>query len=354
MTELDRRTLFKAAAAAGVAVPGAALLGAGPAAAAPRVTQVLARDLEVPWGLAFLPGGDALVGERMSGDVHRVLRTGGRRRVGRVGGVRANAGEGGLLGLACSPTFHRDRWVYAFLSAASDNRIVRMRYVDGALRHREPVLAGIPTRNYHNGGRLRFGPDGLLYASTGDAGDPQRAASTGSLAGKVLRMTPGGGVPSGNPFGNHVWSFNHRNVEGLAFDGRGRLWATELGEKTYDELNRILPGRDYGWSYSEGPDGPGGAKDPFVTWTPTSSCSPSGIAVVRGQAWIGALAGRALMRVDLAGDGRRSKHRFLHDRFGRIRTVERAPDGSLWITTSNRDGRGDPARHDDKVIRVRV
>jgi glucose/arabinose dehydrogenase len=356
MVELDRRTLFRA----GATGAGGLLVTAGsglvvPASAAPARGRTLARNLVVPWGIAFLPSGDALVGERISARIHRVDRRGGRRRVGRVPGVRDGAGEGGLLGLALHPRFRRNRWVYAYISTSRDNRIVRFRYAGGELGRPEVVLAGIPTAGHHNGGRLAFGPDGMLYASTGDAGQPGLAQDRDSRAGKILRITPRGEVPDGNPFGNHTWSYGHRNVEGIAFDGRGRLWATEFGEQTTDELNLIRKGHNYGWPRVEGGDGRGGRfHDPFVTWRPTSSCSPSGVAIANGRAWVGALRGEALMEVVLNGPDRRRKRRhFAHD-FGRIRTVQEAPDGSLWITTSNRDGRGDPGRNDDRVIRIRL
>ncbi len=351
MSTFDRRTLLRASAAT---AGGVALTSIPTAAEArPRVGRTLARGLEIPWGLAFLPNGNALVSERSTGVIYRVSRKGGRTRIGRVPNVRPNAGEGGLLGLALHPRFRRNRWVYAYLSAASDNRIVRMKYVNGRLGPQQVVLAGIPTASYHNGGRLAFGPDGLLYASTGDAGDGRLSQDTRSLAGKILRMTSNGDVPAGNPFGNHTWSFGHRNVQGIDFDGRGRLWATELGQHTRDELNKIVKGHNYGWPGVEGGDGPGGVHDPFVTWQPTSSCSPSGLAVTGGRAYVGALAGRCLYVVRLNGPNKRKINRWFSGDFGRIRTVQQSPDGSLWITTSNRDGRGSPGARDDRVVRIR-
>jgi glucose/arabinose dehydrogenase len=323
---------------------------------------VLARDLRVPWGLAFLPNGDALVGERVSGQVFRVDRRGGRRRVGRLRAVDTDAGEGGLLGIAVAPTFADDRWVYFYLTTADDNRIVRRRYVGGRLGRADVVLSGIPRGGRtHNGGRLAFGPRGHLFASTGDTNADRPGQRSGSvaqdwdsLAGKILRLNPDGSVPDGNPRGNYAWTRGHRNVEGITWDGRGRMWATELGETRRDELNRIRKGRNYGWPRFEGGDGDGPVRDPFVTWSPTSSCSPSGVAVVGGRAWVGALAGHCLYSVRLRGDNAGRIVRHLHDRFGRIRTVEKAPDGALWIMTSNRDGRGDPTRQDDRIIRIRV
>lgn len=351
---MDRRTLLKAGfvtTAAGLLVPTGALTDS--AEAAPRVGRVLARNMVVPWGIAFLPNGDALVGERNSGKIWRVRKTGGRRLVGRVGVYRGGGGEGGLLGLALSPTFRRDRWVYAYLTTSRDNRIVRMRYRDGRLGPRRLVLRGIPSSTSHHGGRLLF-HGGLLYASTGDAGDRWLAQNKSSLAGKILRMTPDGRVPRGNPFGNYTWSWGHRNVEGIAFDGRGNLWASEFGEDRWDELNRIVRGGNYGWPGSEGGDGPGGRRDPLARWRP-ANCSPSGVAVAGQWAYLGGLRGQSLWAVKIAGANRGVRRRFLHERFGRIRTVQRAPDGSLWITTSNRDGRSDsPHALDDRVIRIRV
>ncbi len=231
---MDRRTLLKAGlatTAGGLLIPATDGLVES-AEAAPRVTKAVARNLSTPWGIAFLPNGDALVGERDSGKVHHVRKTGGRHLVGRlnVRSEKANWGEGGLLGLALSPSFRNDRWVYAYISTGSDNRIVRLRYRDGALGRPHVILGGIPTNTHHNGGRLVF-HGGLLYASTGDAENGERAQNRRSLGGKILRMTPDGRVPQGNPFGNYTWSYGHRNVEGIAFDHKGNLWASEFGDQ---------------------------------------------------------------------------------------------------------------------------
>lgn len=357
MDGIGRRALLKA----GLATTGGLALGVGlgaagatPAVAAARVDRTLARGLAVPWGMAFLPNRNALVGERDSGDLHVVRRSGGRRRVGHLSvfSQLTSAGESGLLGLALHPDFRSNRWVYAYLSTRSDNRVVRFRYENGAIGRRHLVLGGIPMNVHHNGGGLAFGPDGLLYVSTGDGEDSARAQRRGSLGGKILRITPTGEVPVGNPFGNRVWSMGHRNVEGIAFDAHGNLWASEFGEKEADELNRIVRGANYGWPRVEGSDGPGGFRNPFVEWSPTSTCSPAGIAVANGRAWLGALRGQCVFSVRLRGPHAGRIRRHFADRFGRVRQVMRAPDGSLWITTSNRDGRGSPGPHDDRVIRV--
>lgn len=346
---LDRRTLLTTAAgtaAAATAATTGALLGAAPASGAIRRGRVLARALDIPWGLAFLPSGDALVTERETARVHRVNRRGGRVLVARIAGVdlSSSAGEGGLLGVAVSPTFATDRRVFFYLTSGSDNRVISMRYVDGGLRDRETLLSGIPRATTHNGGRLAFGPGGALFASTGDSQDADQAQDTDSLGGKILRMNPDGSPRRGNPFGNYVWSYGHRNVQGLAWDGNGRFWATEFGSTRTDELNRIRAGRNYGWPAVEGRDGPGGYTDPFATWSPTSTCSPSGLAIIRGRAWIGALAGESIYSVVLAGSAAGRIRRHFRGEFGRVRTVVAAPDGSLWITTANGGN--------DKVIRL--
>ena len=355
---MERRTLLKAGlatSAGGLLVPAADGLTESAEAGPLRVAKVLTRNLSTPWGIAFLPNGDALVGERDSGRIFRVRKGGGRRVVGRVPvtSQKANWGEGGLLGLALSPTFRRDGWLYAYISTGSDNRIIRMRFRNNSLGPRRLVLAGIPTSTHHNGGRLAF-HRGLLYASTGDAENPGLAQNRGSLAGKILRLTPDGRVPQGNPFGNYTWSYGHRNVEGITFDGRGRLWASEFGERRRDELNRIVRGGNYGWPNVEGGDGRGGYRDPIAQWR-TEACSPSGVAVLGGRAFLGGLRGRCIWAVRLDGPNRGRKVRFFHEKFGRIRTVQAAPDGTLWMTTSNHDGRpSTPHPNDDRVIRLRV
>jgi glucose/arabinose dehydrogenase len=315
--------------------------------------SVVATRLNVPWGLAFLPNGDALVSERATGRIKRIPRSGGTpRTVMRIPGVATDFGEGGLLGIAVSPNYSSDRYVYAYYTSSRDNRVVRFR-LGGRVR---TVVTGINRAGNHNGGRIVFGPDGNLYIGTGDAGDRQSSQSRSSLNGKILRVTSTGGVPRGNPFGNRVWSMGHRNVQGLAFDGARRLWATEFGESRRDEVNLIRKGRNYGWPSVEGQgDTQGGRyRNPALTW-PVPDASPSGAAIVGSTLYVGALRGERLWQIPLSGTDAGAPTAAFQGRFGRIRTVVRAPDGrSLWITTSNRDGYGTPRSGDDRILRVPI
>jgi glucose/arabinose dehydrogenase len=331
----------------GPAPGGEATTGQG---SAPSSVRVLARDLQVPWGVAFLPGGDALVSERTTGRILRVPAAGGRaREVMRLDGVDTGAGEGGLLGLAVSPDYASDRLVYAYFTSADDNRVVRFR-LGGSV---EPVLTGLERAPIHDGGRIAFGPDGMLYVGTGDAGNGDLAQDPESLNGKILRMRPDGGAPGDNPFrGSLVYSVGHRNVQGLTWDADGRLWEAELGQDAFDEVNLIRPGRNYGWPRVEGRGDTVGGRytNPVVTWA-TGDASPSGAAIAGSSLYVAALRGERLWRVPLDGASAGEPKAML-DGFGRLRTVVRAPDGALWITTSNRDGRGTPAGDDDRIVRV--
>ena len=312
----------------------------------------MATGLEAPWGLAFLPDDSALVTERDTARVLQVPARGGDPvEVARVQEA-APAGEGGLLGLAVSPTYASDRLVYAYVTTAEDNRIVRFRLpARPGPAETEPVLTGIPKGTIHNGGRIAFGPDGSLYAGTGDTGDTSLARDPDSLGGKVLRMTPDGEPVDGAA--SLVFSLGHRNVQGLAFDEDDRLWATEFGQNSFDEVNQVSEGDDGGWPEVEGAgDGGGRFAAPQVVWD-TSEASPSGAAVAGGSLWVAALRGERLWQVPLDGRGGTGEPvaRYEGD-YGRLRTVVPAPDGSLWVTTSNRDGRGEAADDDDRVLRL--
>jgi glucose/arabinose dehydrogenase len=218
-----------------------------------------------------------------------------------------------------------------------------------------PVVTGIARGFIHDGGRIAFGPDGKLYAGVGETGEGNLAQDKSSQNGKILRMNPDGSVPSDNPFpGSRVWSLGHRNVQGLAWDRAHRLWATEFGQDTFDEVNLIRKGRNYGWPVVEGKGDThrGRFTNPLVTWH-TSEASPSGDAIVGNRLYVAALAGRGLWRVPLRGSRTGKPRKLYADRWGRLRTVVVAPDGRLWIATSNTDGRGDPRAGDDRIVSVR-
>lgn len=334
-------------------VPSPASAPASPAAsaAAPPASapQVVARDLEAPWGIAFLPGGDALVSERDTARVLRIPSAGGTPVEVTTVEQAEPAGEGGLLGLAVSPTFEQDRLVYLYVTTEDDNRVVRLSADDPTVL--EPVLTGIPKGTVHNGGRLAFGPDGLLYAGTGDTGDTSLAQDPASLGGKVLRMTPDGEPAPGAA--SVVFSRGHRNVQGLAFDDAGRLYAVEFGQDRFDEVNQVVEGSNGGWPEVEGAAGGDGRfLAPITTWE-TSEASPSGAAVLGGSLYVAALRGERLWEVPLDGrGGAGAPEALVRGEYGRLRAAAAAPDGSLWVLTSNRDGRGEPTDADDRVLRL--
>jgi glucose/arabinose dehydrogenase len=316
----------------------------------PTEAGTVVTGLSSPWGLAFLPDGSALVSERNSGQIKRIAN-GAATSVGTVPGV-VPGGEGGLLGIAVSPSFATDRFVYAYFSAANDNRVVRMPFTT-SLGQPEVILSGIAKAQIHNGGRLAFGPDGMLYISTGDAGQSANSQNPSSLNGKILRVTPTGAAAPGNPTsGNRMWSLGHRNVQGLAWDAGGRLWASEFGQNTWDELNLIQAGRNYGWPTVEGRAGNPNFVDPVVQWT-TAEASPSGIAFSRDTVWLASLRGTRMWAVPVANgalDG--TPVNFFNGTYGRLRLVANAPDGSLWLMTNNTDGRGTPRPGDDRIVRL--
>jgi glucose/arabinose dehydrogenase len=330
--------------------PGSA--GSTPSASArPQVIGTIARNLEVPWGIAFLPDRSALVTERDSGKVLQVSGT-SIREVGDVEEARAD-NEAGLLGVAVSPSFATDHQVFFYASTDRDNRVLRTTLVGGRLGTLEPILTGIPLGSNHDGGRMIFGPDKMLYVSTGESGQPDLAQDRDSLGGKILRITADGDPAPGNPDrSSPVWTWGHRNVQGLTFDDAGNLWASEFGQDTFDELNLIQKGRNYGWPTVEGKGDAPGMTNPQVTWS-TDDASPSGLAFLEGRLWLGALKGERLWRVDVTGKQASAEKGFFVGKYGRVRTVVAAPDGNLWVTTSNRDGRGDPADGDDRILLVR-
>jgi glucose/arabinose dehydrogenase len=315
--------------------------------AEPLAAKDVATRLRVPWGVAFLPDKSALVTER---DTGRILSIKGStvREVARIPGVQVN-GEGGLLGIAVSPKYATDRYVFVYYTTELDNRIARVRLGETP----KVIVRDIPVAGAQIGGRLAFGPDGLLYASTGDASNSDSAQDLKSLGGKILRMTVDGKPAPGNPFKSLVYSLGHRNVQGMAWDAKGRMYASELGQQDLDEVNLIKAGQNYGWPECEGPCGNRKYVNPLVTW-PVDQASPSGIAVYKANLYVTALRGERLWKAKINTDGTLAKPQAIFKgTYGRLRDAVAAPDGKLWITTTNRDGNGGTPRPvDDRVIRT--
>ena len=333
---------------------------APPAKGTVKVLRTVTEDLKSPWGLAPLPDGDLLVSSRDEGTITRVdTETGKKTELGEVPGV-SPAGEGGLMGLALSPSFASDHMVYAYFTTESDNRIARMLYEEEKpageqLGAPNTVFRGIPKGYIHNGGRIAFGPDKMLYAGTGESGDTGLSQDKSSLGGKILRMTPEGEPAPGNPFPDSaVYSYGHRNVQGLAWDSEQRLFASEFGQDTWDELNQIAPGDNYGWPDAEGDSDDDAFHNPLAQWR-TDDASPSGIAYAEGSIWMAGLKGQRLWRVPLDGtEASADPQAFLEGEYGRLRTVVSAGGDKLWLVTSATDGRGSPKDGDDRILELQV
>ncbi|WP_404434490.1 PQQ-dependent sugar dehydrogenase [Microbacterium lacus] len=322
-----------------------------PAATAPA-TEVAAKGLEAPWSVVLV-GGSFLVSERDSGRIIEVLEDGSTREAGVIADAEGE-GEGGLLGLALDRDDDGVDELYVYLTTMTDNRIQRVELQGEpgslSLGGSETVIDGIPRARNHNGGRIAFGPDGMLYVGTGDAGRPDASQDPDSLGGKILRMTPDGDVPGDNPIdGSFVYSSGHRNVQGIAWAEDGTMFASEFGQNTWDELNVIEAGANYGWPVVEGDAGNPDFVDPVQQWSP-GEASPSGIAVAGGILYIANLRGERLRSVDLDDLSVATDH--LTGEYGRLRDVIPAPGGGLFVLTNNTDGRGDPVEGDDRLVRV--
>ncbi|MEP6651332.1 MAG: PQQ-dependent sugar dehydrogenase [Lapillicoccus sp.] len=310
----------------------------------------VATGLQVPWSGAVLPDGALLVSERDTALVKRI-GSGGVETVGTIDGVDPG-GEGGLLGLAIDPaTFSAKPVLYAYFTAGSDNRVVTIALDGGRFGAQTPIITGIPKGSIHNGGRLKFGPDGFLYVTAGETSQTGLAPDLRSLGGKILRVTTSGEAAPGNPFpGSRVLSYGHRNVQGIAWSANGQMWASEFGQNTWDELNVISPGQNYGWPTVEGIAGQNGFIDPVRQWS-TDEASPSGICIgPDGAVLMAALRGQSLWKIPVGSDGSTGEpQRLLDGDYGRLRDVFIGPDGNVWIITNN-TSRGQARDGDDRVV----
>lgn len=382
-------------AVAGTAAPGRAqgpVVGGKPQAVADEfhpepggiTVENWVTGLEAPWSLVFLPDGNALVSERpgrirlirdghVAGKPYAVFETRRDRSDASFFNLYAR-GEGGLMGLAVHPEFPKAPYVYAMYTWRGTrgvrNRIVRLRHQGDHAVFDKIVLGGVPGARFHNGGRIAFGPDGMLYAATGEIFEARMAQDLDALGGKILRIAPDGGIPPDNPFpGSPVWSYGHRNPQGLAWHPQtGALFQSEHGPSgevgfgAHDEINVIEKGRNYGWPLIVGAPGRAPYVDPIVMW-PEASVPPAGIAFHRGALYVATLRSEALIRItlDRRGGGYRAtriERLFAEDRndgvLGRLRDAVSGPDGFLYVLTSNRDGRGSPRPGDDKILRLRI
>ncbi len=318
----------------------------------PGAVSTLAGGVDVAWGVGFLPDGTGLYTERNTFNVYKLTKSGTKTLIGKVPNAVTTGGEGGLLGIEVSPNFTGDHYLYFTHSASEGNRIVRMKYENNALSDYRILLQGMEKSRFHNGGRLRFGPDGKLYASMGDAQSGSRAQDKTSLNGKILRINADGSIPADNPFGNAVWSMGHRNPQGLDFDSKGRLWQAEFGNSNMDEVNLIQRGGNYGWPNCEGTSGScSGYIPPKKTWS-TSSASPSGLTIINDHVFVATTVGQRVYRLRIdAGSNLVEQKTYFQGTYNRLRTVEVDRDGDIWLTTStDKDG----TNGNDRVLLIDI
>uniref|UniRef100_UPI001966400E PQQ-dependent sugar dehydrogenase n=1 Tax=Nonomuraea lactucae TaxID=2249762 RepID=UPI001966400E len=312
----------------------------------PQTPTTVAGGWDVPWDISWAPDGSfALVTERDTFRVFKVTPSGTKTQVGTVPNSQTTDGEGGLMGVAVSPTWNggSDQDVFFMHTSSEGNRVAKMTFSGTALSGYTSILQGIAKNRYHNGGRIKFGPDGHLYVTTGDAQQTSHAQNLRSLNGKILRITRTGAAAPGNPFGTRVYSYGHRNPQGIAWDSAGRLWSSELGNASRDELNLILPGRNYGWPTCEGSCGTSGMTNPKYTWG-VAEASPSGIAIVNNTVFMAALRGQRLWRIVLNGENVSTVNSYFNGTYGRLRAVEKVPGaGAIWFGSTNSDNNGSGA-----------
>lgn len=322
----------------------------------PTSTETVVLNAYVPWDVVFLPNGDMMFTER-SGVLKVIGDSGVEIEVSDV----VERGEGGLMGIALHPEYNSNSYLYLYYTTVRNgntiNRVVRYVFDGELLTEDRVIVDNIPGGSNHNGGRIAFGPDGQFYITTGDAGISNLAQDVNSLAGKILRVSDDGEVPSDNPFGNEVYSYGHRNPQGVTWDGDGNMWSTEHGrsgiESGLDELNLIERGANYGWPIIQGDETRDGMRAPKLHSGPAITWAPAGIAYRGDSLFFVGLRGRTLYEVPIEIGGELGAVReYYSGEFGRLRGISAGENGDLYISTSNRDGRGSPSHEDDRIIRV--
>jgi len=319
-----------------------------------KAIEVVASNLTTPWSIIFLSDGDMLVTER-SGQMKRIGEQG---KTYPITGVRETS-EGGLLGVALHPNFQENSRLYVHFTTSTSgtltNKVDEYTLSGDQLTFNRTILDNIPAADNHNGGAIAFGPDGKLYITTGDAAQSELAQDKNSLAGKILRLNDDGTTPSDNPYGNLVWSYGHRNPQGIAWNPKGRMWSVEHGpsgsESGRDELNIIEKGANYGWPVITGTGTNGGMRSPIAQSGDSETWAPAGLAYLDGKLYFAGLRGQSLYQAIPTADDSVSLTRHFSSTYGRLRAVT-AHDGKLYVSTSNRDGRGSPAADDDKIFRI--
>lgn len=314
--------------------------------------EVVLDNLDIPWEIAFISTEEFLVSQRPGTLLH--VKNGQIETIN-ITDVE-HIGEGGLLGMALDPQFDENNYVYLYFTVDDSNGItntvLRYTFEGTALTDEYTVLDNIPGARTHNGGRIAFGPDGYLYITTGDAQEVNLSQDIDSLAGKILRVTAKGDIPEDNPFGTDVYSYGHRNPQGIMWDSEGNLWSTEHGPTARDELNLILPGENYGWPEIIGDEEQEGMLTPVLHSGNNYTWAPSGGVYWDGSIFFGGLRGSAVYEARL-GENNEVSEFLIHfeGEFGRVRNVQLGPDGMMYLLTNNTDGRGTPEESDDRIIR---
>lgn len=322
--------------------------------ATPQDIEIYASNLDVPWEVVFLPSQEMLVtlrkGELLIYNNKNIINT------FKINDVNSE-GEGGLLGVAVHPNFESNNYVYLYFTTKNnnrfENRVARYLYKNGNLDFDKIILSDIRGNIYHNAGKIAFGPDGFLYITAGDALDEPLAQNKSVLAGKILRVDAEGKFPKDNPFNNEVYSFGHRNPQGLTWDSENILWSTEHGQSGLksgqDELNKITKGSNYGWPLARGNQDFPNFVSPIIHSGDNETWAPGDTEYYAGNIFFTGLRGSGIYRYDISN---KTLTKYLENQFGRLRAITLGPDGFFYITTSNKDGRGTPKDGDDKILKI--